>query len=438
MPDSLVPVRDRVSFSKLDEALPLPDLVGIQRESFDWLLAEGLKEVLEEVSPIEDFTEQFQLHFGKHAFKEQKFTEEECKDKDATFSAPLFVEAMFVNKTTGEIKEQEVFMGDFPMMTERGHLHHQRHRAGGRVPARALPRGLLQPRAGQDHRQGRLHRQDHPQPRGVARVRRRQEGHRRCPDRPQAPAERHGAAQGARVVGGRDPRALRPRRVDQEHPREGPRRDPRGGPGGHLPQAAARRATDGRVRPDAPGEPLLQPQALRPGSGGSVQGQQEARGRPGRAPDAAEGPCQAAGRARQPRQEGVGPAEVPRLVGAPEGRAGRERAEVQGDPVLRGHAPHGPLPREAARGRGGLRARRHRPLREPAPALGRRADPEPDPDRPLAHGAGRPRADDDAGRRGDHAPDPDQHPSGGGEHQGVLRHLASCRSSWTRPTRSPG
>ena len=120
MPDSLVPVRDRVSFSKLDEALPLPDLVGIQRESFDWLLAEGLKEVLEEVSPIEDFTEQFQLHFGKHAFKEQKFTEEECKDKDATFSAPLFVEAMFVNKTTGEIKEQEVFMGDFPMMTERG------------------------------------------------------------------------------------------------------------------------------------------------------------------------------------------------------------------------------------------------------------------------------------------------------------------------------
>ena len=120
MPDSLVPVRDRVSFSKLDEALPLPDLVGIQRGSFDWLLAEGLKEVLEEVSPIEDFTEQFQLHFGKHAFKGQKFTEEECKDKDATFSAPLFVEAMFVNKTTGEIKEQEVFMGDFPMMTERG------------------------------------------------------------------------------------------------------------------------------------------------------------------------------------------------------------------------------------------------------------------------------------------------------------------------------
>ncbi|HET7235849.1 MAG TPA: DNA-directed RNA polymerase subunit beta, partial [Actinomycetota bacterium] len=115
-----MPVRDRVSFAKLDEALPLPDLVGVQRSSFDQLLAEGLKEVLEEVSPIEDFTEQFQLHFGKHHFNDPKFSEEECKDKDQTFSRPLFVEAMFVNKTTGEIKEQEVFMGDFPMMSERG------------------------------------------------------------------------------------------------------------------------------------------------------------------------------------------------------------------------------------------------------------------------------------------------------------------------------
>ncbi|HZD05963.1 MAG TPA: DNA-directed RNA polymerase subunit beta, partial [Longimicrobiales bacterium] len=120
MPDSLAPVRDRVSFAKLEEVLPLPDLIGIQRESFTWLLEEGIKEVLEEVSPIEDFTEQFQLHFGRHQFKDIKYTEEECKDKDQTFAAPLFVEAMFVNKATGEIKEQEVFMGDFPMMTQNG------------------------------------------------------------------------------------------------------------------------------------------------------------------------------------------------------------------------------------------------------------------------------------------------------------------------------
>ncbi|MFN2544910.1 MAG: DNA-directed RNA polymerase subunit beta [Actinomycetota bacterium] len=120
MPDVLVPGRERVSFAKLEEVLPLPDLVGVQRESFEWLLSEGLREVLEEISPIEDFTEQFQLIFGKHQFKEIKHSEEECKDKDMTFSAPLFVEAMFVNKTTGEIKEQEVFMGDFPVMTGRG------------------------------------------------------------------------------------------------------------------------------------------------------------------------------------------------------------------------------------------------------------------------------------------------------------------------------
>ena len=120
MPDQLVPVRERVSFAKLDEVLPLPDLVGIQRGSFDSLLNEGLKEVLEEVSPIEDFTEQFQLYFGKHQFREVKASEEDCRDRDITYSQPLFVEATFVNKVTGEIKEQEVFMGDFPIMTERG------------------------------------------------------------------------------------------------------------------------------------------------------------------------------------------------------------------------------------------------------------------------------------------------------------------------------
>ena len=120
MPDVLVPGRERVTFAKLDEVQPLPDLVGIQRESFDWLLTEGLREVLDEVSPIKDFTEQFELHFRDHRFKEIKHTEAECRDKDITFAAPLFVDAEFINTVTGEIKGQEVFMGDFPIMTERG------------------------------------------------------------------------------------------------------------------------------------------------------------------------------------------------------------------------------------------------------------------------------------------------------------------------------
>jgi DNA-directed RNA polymerase subunit beta len=120
LPEVIVPGRERVSFSKISEVAPLPDLIGIQRESFHWLLKDGLGEVLAEVSPIEDFTETYQLIFGKHQFKEIKYSVEECKDKDMTYSAPLFVEAAFINKDTGEIKEQEVFMGDFPMMTDKG------------------------------------------------------------------------------------------------------------------------------------------------------------------------------------------------------------------------------------------------------------------------------------------------------------------------------
>ncbi len=120
MPDSLVPVRERLTFAKLEEVLPLPDLIAIQRESFQWLLDEGIRGVLEEVTPIRDFTEQFELYFKKHHFNESKHSEEECKDKDITFAKPLFVQAEFINTSTGEIKEQEVFMGDFPVMTERG------------------------------------------------------------------------------------------------------------------------------------------------------------------------------------------------------------------------------------------------------------------------------------------------------------------------------
>jgi DNA-directed RNA polymerase subunit beta len=120
LPDVLSTDRSRVSFSKIDEVLPLPDLIGIQRHSFDWLHDQGLAEVFSEISPIEDYTETYQLIFGKHHFKDIKHSMEECRDKDMTYAAPLFVEAAFINKETGEIKEQEVFMGDFPMMTEKG------------------------------------------------------------------------------------------------------------------------------------------------------------------------------------------------------------------------------------------------------------------------------------------------------------------------------
>ena len=118
-------IRDRYSFANLDEALELPDLIAIQRESFDWFLERGLAETFRDISPIKDFTEQLQLEleFDPHdedLRPEPKFSVEECKEKDMTFSAPIFVRARFMNATTGEIKEQTVFMGDFPMMTEKG------------------------------------------------------------------------------------------------------------------------------------------------------------------------------------------------------------------------------------------------------------------------------------------------------------------------------
>jgi DNA-directed RNA polymerase subunit beta len=113
-------VPERLSFAKIPESLPLPDLIAIQRESFDWLLADGLRETFAEISPIEDYQGVMKLYFKDHRFEDPKYNVEECHDKDMTYSAPLFVQAEFHNTATGEIKAQTVFMGDFPLMTNKG------------------------------------------------------------------------------------------------------------------------------------------------------------------------------------------------------------------------------------------------------------------------------------------------------------------------------
>ena len=112
--------RERFSFGKLREVLALPDLIAVQRESFEWFLQEGVAEVLRDISPIEDFTGQLKLELADHVFDPPKHSEDECRERDMTFARPLFVTARFMNAGTGEIKEQTVFMGDFPMMTNRG------------------------------------------------------------------------------------------------------------------------------------------------------------------------------------------------------------------------------------------------------------------------------------------------------------------------------
>jgi len=135
------PLTSRLSFAKIAEPLPVPDLLDLQVKSFDWLLGNdvwkarveaaaaegkpipdksGLEEIFEEISPIEDFQGTMSLSFRDHRFEPPKNSVEECKDRDFTYSAPLFVTAEFMNNETGEIKSQTVFVGDFPLMTDKG------------------------------------------------------------------------------------------------------------------------------------------------------------------------------------------------------------------------------------------------------------------------------------------------------------------------------
>ncbi len=112
--------RKRRSFAQITEVLDLPNLIEVQRSSFDWFLTRGLKEIFQDFSPIQDFTGNLVLEFFDYSLGEPKYSVEDCKERDATYSVPLKVKVRLVNQDTGEVKEQEVFMGDFPMMTENG------------------------------------------------------------------------------------------------------------------------------------------------------------------------------------------------------------------------------------------------------------------------------------------------------------------------------
>jgi DNA-directed RNA polymerase subunit beta len=113
--------RTRWSYSKIDEVMNMPDLIEIQKDSYRWFLDEGLREVFEEISPIEDFTGNLVLEFIDYKIEDEpKHTEDEARERDVNYSAPLKVKARLINNETGEVREQEVFMGDFPLMTENG------------------------------------------------------------------------------------------------------------------------------------------------------------------------------------------------------------------------------------------------------------------------------------------------------------------------------
>ena len=113
--------RVRMSYSRIDEVLDLPDLIEIQKSSYNWFLEEGLKEVFQDISPIQDYTGNLILELvNYHISDSLKYDEDEARERDTNYSAPLKVKVRLINKETGEVKEQEVFMGDLPLMTDKG------------------------------------------------------------------------------------------------------------------------------------------------------------------------------------------------------------------------------------------------------------------------------------------------------------------------------
>ncbi|WP_106495545.1 DNA-directed RNA polymerase subunit beta [Lentibacillus sp. Marseille-P4043] len=112
--------RQRRSYARISEVLELPNLIEIQTASYQWFLEEGLREMFQDISPIEDFTGNLSLEFVDYSLGEPKYPVDESKERDVTYNAPLRVKVRLINNETGEVKEQEVFMGDFPLMTDTG------------------------------------------------------------------------------------------------------------------------------------------------------------------------------------------------------------------------------------------------------------------------------------------------------------------------------
>jgi DNA-directed RNA polymerase subunit beta len=112
--------RERLTYARINEVLDVPNLIEMQRKSYDWFLSHGLREMFDDISPIQDFTGNLVLTFGEHSLGEPKYSVAACKERDVTFAAPLKVRVQLINRQTGEVKEQEVFMGDFPLMTGNG------------------------------------------------------------------------------------------------------------------------------------------------------------------------------------------------------------------------------------------------------------------------------------------------------------------------------
>ncbi len=398
----------RISFAKIHEPLEVPNLLDLQIESFDWLIGNdawqarvaaareagrtdvntksGLEEIFEEISPIEDLSQTMSLSFRDNRFEEPKHTVEECKDQDFTYAAPLFVTAEFMNNETGEIKSQTVFMGDFPLMTDKGTfvingtervVVTQLVRSPGvyfeQTADKTSDKDIFTCKMIPSRGAWLEFEIDKRDMVGVRVDRKRKQNVtvllKALGWTDEQILEEFGEFESIRLTLEKDHTANTDEALldiyRKLRPGEPPTRE--------AAQAAA-------------GELLLQPEALRPGQGRPVQDQQEAGHRPA---------------VRHPGSD--------------------HRRHRRGDPLHRRAArgsPRGtatmPVETDDIDHFGNRRLRTVGELiqNQLRIGLGR-------------HGAGRPGPDDDPGHRGDHAADPDQHPSGRRGAEGVLRHLAA-------------
>ena len=398
----------RISFAKIKEPLEVPNLLALQTESFDWLLGNaawksrveaalesgqdvptksGLEEIFEEISPIEDFSGSMSLTFRDHRFEPPKNSIDECKERDFTFAAPLFVTAEFTNNETGEIKSQTVFMGDFPLMTNKGTFVIN---GTERVVVSQLVRSpgvyfdsTIDKTSDKDIFSAKI-----------------------IPSR------------GAWLEMEIDKRDMVGVRIDRKRKQS------------VTVLLKALGWTTEQILEEF-GEYESMRATLEKDH---TQGQDDAlldiyrKLRPGEPPTREAAQTLLENLYFNPKRYDlakVGRYKVNKKLGADEpldaGVLTTDDVIATIKYLVKLHAGETETVGESGRN-DRRRDRRHRPLRQPSSAQRRRAHPEPGPYGSGSYGARRARAHDDPGRRGDHAADPDQHPAGRRLHQGVLRH----------------
>ena len=408
MPAAYVP-RTRRSFARLNKPLDVPNLIDIQRRSFEWLTepnAGGLRETIDDISPIEDYTGNLAVQFGEFVFDEPVAPIDECREKDLTYARPLTVTVAFINRETGEIREQSVFMGDFPWMTERGtFIINGTERVVVTQLVRSPGAYLMEPKDREKQvfvanlmpaRGSWLELEIDKKGKVYVRIDRK----RKLP-----------VTVLLRAMGYASDEQILALFEDSHYIRntvESDTEQTRSEEGALIELFKKQRpgeppSVDERARAAQPA--VLRPQALRPDARRPLQAELAARPR-----DRPRHPHADPRRHHRAGPRAGRPAEAARHA--------RRTREVEIKDYAAEAVEHA--------ARAGRRApRRVRALRQPPPAHRRRADPGGLPDRPLPHGARRARAPHDRGRRHDHAADDHQHPPGRRGAEGVLRLLAA-------------